>query len=120
MSEKIRFTDESSLLEHVLHRSATDGSFRERLLRTPREAVGEVLDVPGGLPADLRLGFIEKDKDVDALIVLPDFFEAEAELSDRELAAVAGGCWVTSCWLSIDITFCGGTDNNTVKVDSCN
>jgi hypothetical protein len=35
--------------------------------------------------------FVERDPDVDALIVLPDFKRTDGELSDHELESVAGG-----------------------------
>ena len=78
----------------VSTRAAVDRAFRQKLLTDPRSAVTEVLGHP--LPATFRIKFIEKDANVDALIVLPDLEPTSGELSQEELEAVAGGlCWDT-------------------------
>ena len=77
------------VLRSVLDRSRTDHGFRARLLVDPRAAIEEVFGVV--VPHDFRVKFIERERGVDALIVLPDLQPQSGELSDGELEAVAGG-----------------------------
>lgn len=74
-------------LRGILTRSATDPEFRARLLVDPRGAVTEYTGQE--LPASFGIRFVENAG--TATIVLPDYIDADAELSDSELEAVAGG-----------------------------
>jgi hypothetical protein len=74
-------------LSRVLRRAAEDGAFRQRLLATPIEAIREEV---GTVPPQLRIKFIEKPEDLDALIVLPDA-DSRRVLSTEELDYAAGG-----------------------------
>jgi hypothetical protein len=74
-------------LDRVIRRAIDDRDFRQRLLAEPLAAGGEVV---GGVPKGVRLRFIEKPPDLDALIVLPDAASA-AELNEQELDYAAGG-----------------------------
>ena len=108
--------DDSKLLREVLGRSAVDPQFRTQLITNPHAAVKSATGV--ALPADLKLRFIEQPKEIDALVVLPNFIEADGELTVDELEAVAGGvaeleavCWDTckttcdkSCEKTCDVT----------------
>ena len=71
----------------LLARSATDAAFRQRLLAEPSAAIAEFTGRPAPEGMDVR--FIENT--VDATIVLPDYIDPSAELSEEELEAVAGG-----------------------------
>ena len=81
-------------LDAVLKRAAVDSDFRRWLLDDPRRALAAAI---GDVPKDLRVKFIEKPDDLDALIVLPDreLTSGECgesgELEASELDAVAGG-----------------------------
>src|SRR4051794_17563624 len=81
--------DDSKLLREVLGRSAVDPQFRSQLINNPHAAVKSATGV--ALPADLKLKFIEQPKEIDALVVLPNYIEADGELTGEELEAVAGG-----------------------------
>lgn len=74
-------------LEAMLARSATDAGFRQRLLSDPRAAVSEYTG--RSLPESYNVVFVENR--ADATIVLPEPYAADAELSESELEAVAGG-----------------------------
>ena len=103
MSEETSYNDDA-VLKSVLQRSATDREFRTRLIAQPEIAIEQLTGVSiSSLQTPIRLKFVEKDPDLDAFIVLPDFEEAEGELSDADLEAVAGGtAWcITSCWMSV-------------------
>jgi len=76
-------------LEKILARASVDREFRKGLLVDPRKTILEGLGVR--IPPDFRVKFIDRDQDVDALIVLPDFEQPDGELSDRDLDSVAGG-----------------------------
>lgn len=82
-------------LQQVLDRAATDVQFRGRLLTEPHAAIHDTFGVQ--IPGGFRLKFIERDADVDALIVLPAMTRAPAradgELDDAALETVAGGWW---------------------------
>jgi hypothetical protein len=76
-------------LEQILTRAAVDLEFRKALLVHPRKAILDGLGVR--IPAKFRVKFIEREKDVDALIVLPDLQRHDCELDDGDLDGVSGG-----------------------------
>lgn len=82
-------TAHQEALEQILTRSAMDLDFRRALLVDPRKAILDGLGVR--IPASFRVKFIERGKDVDALIVLPDLQRVDGELGDEDLDACAGG-----------------------------
>lgn len=71
----------------LLSRSATDPQFRQQLLTNPRAAISEFSGHEAA--PDFNVVFIENT--ADATIVLPDPVDSEAELSEQDLEAVAGG-----------------------------
>ena len=89
---------DQQVLENVLARAAEDLEFRQRLLTEPRRAIEDAFGV--AIPADFRLKFVERDADVDALIVLPDLRRASDDdvLSEDELEQVAGGVNTHLTW----------------------
>lgn len=86
------------LMDSILNLAATDRDFRRLLLVEPRPAIREVFGVE--IPETFAIRFVERDPDVQALIVLPDFRGsiAEGELSEDELEAVAGGTETGYLW----------------------
>jgi hypothetical protein len=82
-------TAHQEALEQILTRAAVDLDFRRALLHDPRKAILDGLGLR--IPASFRVKFIERGKDVDALIVLPDLQRPDGELDDCDLEAVAGG-----------------------------
>jgi hypothetical protein len=76
-------------LEKILTRASADAEFRTGLLADPRRAIYDALGVR--IPQTFRVKFVEKDSDIDALIVLPDLQRPDGELSERDLDVVAGG-----------------------------
>jgi hypothetical protein len=82
-------TAHQEALDQILTRAAVDLDFRKALLVDPRKAILDALGVR--IPATFRVKFIEREKNVDALIVLPDLQLADGELGDDDLEAVAGG-----------------------------
>ena len=91
----------SGRVQEVLTKAAVDREFRTGLLTDPRTTLEKLAGQP--LPESLRVKFIERDSDCDAMFVLPDPVAAE-ELTSEELEAVAGGLSgitigdVTICW----------------------
>jgi hypothetical protein len=79
------------ILNAVLARAATDQAFRQRLISEPRTALRDTFGLD--LPESYRLKFVERDADLDALVVLPDFkgTAQDDELQEDELQAVGGG-----------------------------
>jgi hypothetical protein len=76
----------SETMRDVLARSATDAEFRSRLIADSRTTLREVT----GLDASaVKIAFVENKADVT--IVLPNFVDEAAPLSDVDLEAVAGG-----------------------------
>jgi len=76
-------------LQAILDRAATDPVFRRRLLVDPRGAILESFDV--AIPETFRIKFVERDPDLDALIVLPDVDMRSARMSDDDFDIVSGG-----------------------------
>jgi hypothetical protein len=86
---------EPRALQAILDRAVTDRAFRQRLLVDPRPAILESFGVM--IPATFRIKFIERDANVDALIVLPDE-QHGGELSDDDLETVSGGVAESAEW----------------------
>ena len=80
---------ERQVLEAVVDRASKDPVFRKLLLTDPRGTIDANFGVR--IPETFRIRFIERDPDLDALIVLPDLQVTNAELSDQDLEAVTGG-----------------------------
>jgi hypothetical protein len=79
-------------LNAVLARASTDWDFRQQLLNEPVRALKEAFGLV--LPAPFRIRFVERDADLDALIVLPDFHAGDRlndELDPDDLEVVNGG-----------------------------
>ncbi len=82
-------TAHQEALEQILTRAAADLEFRKALLADPRKTILDTLGLR--IPSNFRVKFIERERDVDALIVLPDLQRQDGELDDDDLDAVAGG-----------------------------
>jgi hypothetical protein len=80
------------LLKEVLERAATDREFRVRLLADPVGAIRMAFGVI--LPHNYRIRFIERPRELDALIVLPSMNQ---ELDEDDLEQVAGGIDTEVC-----------------------
>lgn len=91
---------DNTKVQELLTRSAVDHDFRTALLTDPRGALEQAAGK--SLPDNLRIKFIEKDADCDAMFVLPDPVNRD-ELTPEQLEAVAGGCEGD---IEIDITWC--------------
>jgi len=68
------------VLSAVLARAETDVAFRARLLTEPHRAIEDAFGIQ--VPQDFRLRFIERQSDIDALVVLPDLRPADGEPAD--------------------------------------
>ena len=97
-------TTDNGKVQELLARSAVDNDFRAALLTDPRTALEQAAGKQ--IPENLRVKFIEKDADCDAMFVLPDPVTGD-ELTPEQLEAVAGGCEggievgdVNICWFS--------------------
>lgn len=80
---------QQAALERILNRAEVDLDFRHALLDDPNKAILDGLGIR--IPARFRVRFIEREQNIDALIVLPDFVRRDGELADGDLDAVAGG-----------------------------
>lgn len=77
-------------LSAVLERSATDQAFRRQLVTNPRDAIAAHYGKDASvMPENFNVKFIENT--AHATVVLPDFINESAQLSDEELETVAGG-----------------------------
>lgn len=74
-------------MQQLLARSATDLEFRQLLLSDSRAALSRHFG--SEVPETMNVAFIEND--ADATFVLPEIVDTDAELSEVELEAVAGG-----------------------------
>ena len=78
-------------MQELLTRSATDPEFRQKLLTDPRAAFSEFTGRE--IPEPFNVRFIENK--AGATVVLPDPIDPEAEMSEQDLEAVAGGTTYT-------------------------
>lgn len=82
------------LFQAVMQRSATDRAFRDQLIASPKEAIAEQYRTQFGKEIDsaalaLDIRFVEPQGDYT--YVLPNRVGQDQELSESELASVAGG-----------------------------
>src|SRR5256885_5200720 len=90
----MQVNEKQKMLEAILSRASIDPQFRRRLLEDPRAAIREAFGLV--IPHPFRIRFVERDPDVDALIVLPDLqAQATDELPEDELQN-AGGGWTAA------------------------
>lgn len=85
-------SSEREAIDLVVARAETDPGFRSQLLAEPHRAIHDAFGIR--IPEDFRIRFIERDTDVDALIVLPDLRPPQPladELSEHDLESVTGG-----------------------------
>jgi hypothetical protein len=86
----------SALMERVIERAGEDAAFRSQLLANPKAAVESELGI--SIPDDLNVKVVEEMAN-EFYIVLPPK-EQSGELSDAQLAGVAGGdssTWGPNC-----------------------
>ncbi len=87
-------------INSVLERARTDKDFRELVLNDPKKAIKQEtgIDVPG----DLNIKTVD-NAGADMTVVVPDYEDPNAELSEADLEHAAGG----ADWCGID---CGLAD----------
>tara|TARA_E500000178_G_scaffold356613_1_gene436073 strand:- start:8015 stop:8293 length:279 start_codon:yes stop_codon:yes gene_type:complete len=71
----------------IAARAAADSSFKSKLMANPEATLAEALGAP--LPDGVKVTVLEETSS-QAYIVIP----AGSEVSEKELAGVAGGCWI--------------------------
>ncbi|HEX8691476.1 MAG TPA: hypothetical protein VF746_03480 [Longimicrobium sp.] len=81
------------VVAQVLVRSSTDADFRRKLIESPAEALAEFTGTDASRFEHLNIAFVENTG--TATIVLPEPI-GQAELSESELEAVAGGSEVVT------------------------
>ena len=77
------------VLATISARATRDAAFRRRLIEDPHSAILEATGAP--VPPDLRIKFVEKDPEIDVMIVLPSVVLEDGELCEEDVAYVAGG-----------------------------
>ena len=95
MNERILTSQEAEqAVETIIKRAQTDSEFRQLCLDSPNTAAQKATgkDIPEGF----TLRFVE-NQGADMTVVLPDLVDANAELADADLEAVAGGKCLGSC-----------------------
>jgi hypothetical protein len=77
------------VLATIAERASRDAAFRKKLIEDPHAAILEATGAP--VPPALRIKFVEKDPDIDVMIVLPSVALEDGELCEEDVAYVAGG-----------------------------
>lgn len=86
------FNKKNEWLQQLRTKACNDGDFRERLKRSPKDTLSEMLAI--SLPDKLEIRVHEDNNQVIHLVLPP---ANSQELSAEELESVAGGaCW-TNC-----------------------
>jgi len=80
------------IIYEAMEKSKTDKAFRKLLLSNPKETIKKASGIE--LPEDMKIKFIEKDADVSAMFILPDY--NNKKLSDEELEEICGGAFINS------------------------
>lgn len=93
----------ADLEQRIVSKAMIDPAFRAALLSDPKAAIEKETGV--SLPDNVRVQVVEQSKDLLNLVLPMDESSGSAELSDKELEAVAGGagCFLTTvgktdCW----------------------
>jgi hypothetical protein len=87
--KKFKYEAHRRAMRALAIKAAHDVTFRKQLLADPGAAF---TDLTGRkVPEALRVKFVEKDPNVDLMIVLPDLIPQEGELTERDIENVAGG-----------------------------
>jgi hypothetical protein len=92
-------------IAQIVKRAQTDSEFRQLCLNDPNGAAQEATGKD--IPEDFSLRFVE-NQGADLTVVLPDMIDTNAELSEQELEAVAGGKCGASCGASCGVSKVGG------------
>ncbi|MBI4276868.1 MAG: NHLP leader peptide family natural product precursor [Armatimonadetes bacterium] len=103
--EERKKVEELGIDEYARERAMKDPAFRKELLADPKAALQRLLGEE--LPAELNVRVVEEDANT-VYLVLPPASEGPGELSEAELAGVAGGGPVMTrsygprptCWLA--------------------
>lgn len=77
-------------VDAILKRAQSDKDFRELALSDPRAAIKQEAGLE--LPSDFNIRTVATEG-ADMTVVIPDFEDPNAELSDDDLENVAGGSW---------------------------
>jgi hypothetical protein len=86
MKDLVKHTkDYAKEMHAVVARAAQDGTFRQQLLHDPDTTLKEVLRVAP--PETLRIKFVEKDPDVDVVIMLPALVTEAGEPPEEDVAS---------------------------------
>lgn len=88
-------------VDAILEKAQHDKAFRELTLSNPRQAIKQETGVD--LPADFTIRTVANGG-ADMTVVVPDYSDPNAELSESDLENVAGGA---ASWCGID---CGVAD----------
>lgn len=78
----------SQMAQRLLERANKDPEFRQSLFQDPAAAVKQELGI--SVPADVKLHVVEENRE-NLYLVLPMQKDESRELSEEELAMLAGG-----------------------------
>jgi hypothetical protein len=87
----MKFSPEQKLYSEIVQKAWDDAEFKKELLANPLEAIekhtGKKINLPEGKTLIVR----DQTDDATVYINIPSKVEIDAELSDEQLEAVAGG-----------------------------
>jgi hypothetical protein len=75
--------------QQMIDRASSDPTFRDQLLRDPREAIQEEIGIP--LPANITIRVVEEQPGEVILVLPAQSMAPGTTLSDADLEAAAGG-----------------------------
>lgn len=88
----MEFTQEQKLYAEVVQKAWEDAEFKKALIANPLEAIEKLTGKKLNLPEGKKLVVRDQTDESTVYINIPAAPEVDAELSEEQLEAVAGGC----------------------------
>ncbi len=90
----MEFTQEQKMYAEIVQKAWEDAEFKKELLKNPLEAIENFTGKKLNLPEGKTLAVRDQTDESTVYINIPVKVNTDAELSEDQLEAVAGGVWI--------------------------